>query len=78
MPDYLAELREKDVFVPELSLVAQNDDGQIIGQIVLYKTTITTPRGECVELLLSPICVHPNYFRRGIGSRYGKCGSKPS
>ena len=66
VPDYLTELREKDVFVPELSLVAQNDDGQIIGQIVLYKTTITTPRGERVELLLSPICVHPNYFRRGI------------
>ncbi|WP_343382568.1 N-acetyltransferase [Candidatus Bathycorpusculum sp.] len=66
VPDYLNE-REKDVFVPELSLVAQNDDGQqIIGQIVLYKTPITTPRGERIELLLSPICVHPNYFRHGI------------
>jgi len=64
--DYLNELRKKDCFIPELSLVAESDDGKIIGQIVLYKTIITMPRGELVELLLSPISVHPDYFRRGI------------
>jgi len=65
-PDYLNELRKKDTFIPELSLVAENDDGTLIGQIVLYKTIITTSRGELIELLLSPISVHPDYFRRGI------------
>jgi len=65
VPDYLNELRTKDVFIPELSLVAEND-GAIVGQIVLYKTDITTPQGKHTELLLSPICVHPNYFRQGI------------
>jgi predicted N-acetyltransferase YhbS len=64
--DYLNQLRKKDTFIPELSLVAQNDDGKIIGQIVLYKTDITTINGKITELLLSPICVHPDYFRRGI------------
>ena len=64
--DYLQALREKDVFIPELSLVAEHPDGRIIGQIVLYKTVITTSEGALVELLLSPICVHPDYFRRGI------------
>jgi len=64
--DYLNEIRKKDVFIPELSLVAENNDGAIIGQIVLYKTIITTSEGELVQLLLSPICVHPDYFRRGI------------
>ena len=64
--DYLDALREKDVFIPELSLVAENDDGAIIGQVVLYKTAITTPQGIITELLLSPICVHPGYFRNGI------------
>ena len=34
--EYFNELREKDVFIPELSLVAENDDGTLIGQIVLY------------------------------------------
>jgi predicted N-acetyltransferase YhbS len=65
-PDYLNELRTKDTFIPELSLVAENDDGTLIGQIVLYKTAIATSRGELIELLLSPICVDPDYFRRGI------------
>ena len=65
-PDYLNELRKNDTFIPELSLVAENDDGVLVGQVVLYKTIITTPQGELIELLLSPICVHPDYFRRGI------------
>ena len=64
--DYLNELRKKDCFVPELSLVAEDEDGKIVGQVVLYKTVITTPQGELTELLLSPICVYPSYFRRGI------------
>jgi predicted N-acetyltransferase YhbS len=65
VPDYLNALRTKSVFIPELSLVAEKD-GAIIGQIVLYKTDITTPQGKHTELLLSPISVHPNYFRQGI------------
>ena len=67
--DYLNQIRKKDTFIPELSLVAENDDKKIIGQIVLYKTNITTSNtsnGEITELLLSPISVHPDYFRRGI------------
>ena len=64
--DYLNEIRGRDTFIPELSLVAENDDRAIVGQVVLYKTAITTPCGDLVELLLSPICVHPDYFRRGI------------
>jgi len=63
--EYLNELRTKSVFIPDLSLVAEKD-GKIIGQVVLYKTDITTPNGIKTELLLSPICVHPNYFRQGI------------
>lgn len=64
--DYLNEVRKKDTFIPELSLVAENDDGKLIGQIVLYKTNITTSDNIYTELLLSPISVHPDYFRRGI------------
>jgi len=63
--DYLDELRAKDTFIPELSFVAIEND-KIVGQIVLYQTIITTPSGPLTELLLSPISVHPDYFRRGI------------
>jgi predicted N-acetyltransferase YhbS len=65
VPDYLNELRTKDVFIPELSLVAEKD-GRIVGQITLYKTDIITQQGKQTELLLSPISVHPNFFRQGI------------
>jgi len=64
--DYLNEVRKKDTFIPDLSLVTENDDGKIIGQIVLYKMTINSKDKKFTELLLSPICVHPDYFRRGI------------
>jgi predicted N-acetyltransferase YhbS len=64
--DYLAKLRKKDTFIPDLSLVAEEEDGSIIGQIVLYKTFVTTDRGKVTELVLSPICVRPDRFRRGI------------
>jgi len=62
---YLDELRGKDTFIPALSFVAV-EGGKIVGQIVLYQTAVTTPSGPQTELLLSPISVHPAYFRRGI------------
>ena len=64
--DYLNEIRKKDSFLPELSLVAENDNGMLIGQIVLCKTVIVTPQGNLTELVLSPICVHPDYFLCGV------------
>jgi len=64
--DYLNEVRKKDTFIPELSLIAEDENGKIIGQIVLYKMTIRTQNENVTELLLSPICVHPDYFRREI------------
>lgn len=64
--DYLNEVRRKDSFIPELSLVAENDSGKLVGQIVLYEMEISSPERIHKELLLSPISVHPEYFRRGI------------
>ena len=63
--DYLNELRGKSVFIPRLSLVAEMAD-KLVGQIVLYEMEITTPGGAVTQLVLSPVSVHPAYFRRGI------------
>ena len=63
--DYLGDLRKKDAFLPELSFVAV-EDAKIVGQIVLYQTEIATRGGPRTELLLSPVSVHPDYFRRGF------------
>jgi predicted N-acetyltransferase YhbS len=67
--DYLNELRNKDCFIPELSLVAEHENGEIIGQIVLYKADIVTKDKTITELVLSPICVSPDYFNRGIARK---------
>ena len=77
------EVRKKDSFIPALSLVTENEDGKLVGQVVLYKTIITTPGRAMTELLLSPICVHPDYFCRAVflcGDPvfYKKVGFKPT
>lgn len=64
--DYLNEIRTWDTFIPELSLVAQEGSGVIVGQVILHKTDINTPQGAQTELQLGPICVHPGHFCRGI------------
>lgn len=64
--DYLNDIRTKDTFIPELSLVAQTSSNKLVGQIVLYRTLIQTENGDVETLVLSPISVHPDYFRQGI------------
>jgi len=64
--DYLNEVRKKETFIPELSFVAENEDDELIGQIVLYKTNIITADQAITELVLSPLCVRPDHFRRGV------------
>jgi len=64
--DYLNAIRKKDTFISKLSLVAQTND-KIVGQIVLYKMQIQYKDKNEVQLVLSPLSVHPDYFRHGIG-----------
>ena len=64
--DYLNDVRKKSTFIPELSFVAESEDGGIVGQIVLYQTFIETKNGAAPSLVLSPLSVHPNHFRKGI------------
>jgi len=71
--DYLNNLRTKDIFIPELSLLATEDD-IVAGQIVLYKTTVKLQNESLIELVISPLSVHPDYFRRGIATALVKAG----
>lgn len=64
--NYLNEIRTKETFVPELSFIAEADNGKIVGQIVLYETDISTKNSTVKTLVLSPLSVHPDYFRQGI------------
>jgi predicted N-acetyltransferase YhbS len=61
--DLVVALRQSEVFVPELSLVAELD-GRIVGHILFTKANI----GERTELCLAPLAVLPEYQKRGVGS----------
>lgn len=55
--DYLNEVRKKSYFIPELSLVAVEND-KIVGQIVLYQMQINSKDNNEVQLVISPLSVH--------------------
>jgi predicted N-acetyltransferase YhbS len=61
-------LRKSKAFIPELSLVAENNQ-QIIGHILLTRITIKNELREVNALALAPVSVIPEYQGRGIGSQ---------
>jgi predicted N-acetyltransferase YhbS len=63
----VANLRKSDVFVPQLSLVAE-DKGVIVGHIMLTKLMISDGEKQHESLALAPVSVVPGHQKRGIGS----------
>lgn len=65
--DRVNENRNKDHFIPELALVAE-EDGQIVGYIVLHKMRIAYTGGSTdVQVEVAPLAVRPDRFKQGIG-----------
>ncbi len=64
----IEELRKTKDFISELSLVAELE-GKIVGHILFYPVKIKDGEIEHVTLSLAPMSVHPNYQRKGIGSK---------
>lgn len=60
--DLVAALRNSDSFVPQLSLVAE-EDGNIVGHILFTKADV----GGHSVLALALLSVLPSHQRRGIG-----------
>ena len=52
-----------------LSLVAQNDSGDIVGHVMLSRGWVDAERELVEVLVLSPLSVGPDFQRRGIGGR---------
>lgn len=75
-PDYLNGLRTKSEFIPQLSLVAETEDGIIVGQIALHQTTISYSNSKDIQLTVSPLSVSPSCFGRGVGSALLREGLK--
>lgn len=62
--DLVVALRNSSNFIPELSLVAIQDN-KIVGYILFTKIKI----GEFEELALAPLGILPEYQKQGIGKR---------
>lgn len=64
-------LRKGDAFVPELSLVAE-EDNKIIGHILFTEVKV----GKDTLLGLAPVSVLPGYQKKGIGGKLIEAGHR--
>ncbi len=60
-------LHASETFVPELSLVAETEDGAIAGYIMLSKVEIASDISTATSLAVAPLAVLPEYQNQGIG-----------
>lgn len=65
--DLAGAMREMPEYVPELSLVAE-ENGLIVGHALFSEVTVEQETGELRALSLGPIAVLPEHQRQGIGS----------
>lgn len=63
----VAKLHKSDTYIPNLSLVAKTDKGEIVGYILLTKVEIVSESGTQTSLAVAPLAVLPEYQNRGIG-----------
>lgn len=74
------EIRDSKFYIPELSFVAELDN-QIVGHFLFSKFPLSPTREgghddktDAGIVMLAPVCVHADYFRRGIGTAMLKMG----
>lgn len=66
MMEHFIKERQKETFIPDLSLVAVLEGGTIIGEAALHETDIITETGKNTQLTLSQSAVLPKYRMQGI------------
>jgi putative acetyltransferase len=72
-PGLVEAVRKSDGYIPELSLVAE-EDGQVVGHILFSRIVIETPDGTIPALSLAPMAVLPGHQNKGIGSALVRAG----
>lgn len=61
-------IRQSENFIPQLSLVAETENQEMIGHILISTITLVTEHGKISTLGLSPMAVKPGYQNKGVGS----------
>ena len=62
------KLRERDQFIPKLSLFAETDE-MVVGHILFYPVKIISSTQKHTTLSLGPMAVLPEYQKKGIGGK---------
>jgi predicted N-acetyltransferase YhbS len=63
------KLRRSEAFIPELSLVAEDDNGTIAGHILFTKIKIVDGSESFESLALAPVSVKPEFQNQGLGGK---------
>jgi predicted N-acetyltransferase YhbS len=66
--DFVNSLRDSSKYIPELALVAE-EDGSIIGHIMLSRTCVENETGKFEALHLAPVSVVLEHRNQGVGSK---------
>lgn len=67
-------IRDSENFIPDLSLVAVDEKGEIIGHILFSIISLLSKKGVIPTIALAPMAVKPEYQNSGIGSALVKKG----
>ncbi|MDZ5473070.1 N-acetyltransferase [Bacillus sp. 31A1R] len=65
--ELVARIRKSEAFIPELSLVATNEEENIIGHILFSKIHIVNDTHSEESLALAPVSVLPDFQNIGVG-----------
>lgn len=66
---YLVDrLRKSDAFIPELSIIAEQNK-EIIGHVLITKINIINKSKSFKSLALAPVSVKPAYQNKGVGGQ---------
>jgi putative acetyltransferase len=74
-PRLVEAIRQSPEYIPDLSLVAIEDDC-VVGYILFSRIRIKTGTGDIPAISLAPLAVRPEYQNKGIGSALVKQGLK--
>ncbi|WP_353146815.1 N-acetyltransferase [Chryseobacterium sp.] len=63
------KLRKSEAFIPELSLVAEAENGEIAGHLLFTKIKIENNSNSFDSLALAPVSVRHEFQNQGIGGK---------
>ncbi|MBC1422764.1 N-acetyltransferase [Listeria seeligeri] len=67
--DLVENIRQSDYYQPGLSLVAEAEDGTVVGYIMFSEISLETENKSRFILGLAPLAVLPEFQKQRIGSR---------